>query len=1132
MSDLNGIGHDKAHVHGIEHKNGGGDDIAANLHTQFASSTPGHHRDMTKKLLRKVDIHLLPLLILINLSQARLGTLEADLGMHGTDFNLATSILFVGYLLMQLPSNLLITRLRPSWYLGTAMTIWGTISASQAAVHSFGALIACRFFLGFAEAPFFPGAVLLMSSWYTRNELAHRIAWFYAGSSLANAFGGLLGAGVLGNLSGAHGIAGWRWLFIIEGVITIGVATTSIFVLPDYPATTKWLSDEEKAYAQWRLVDDIGEADNGGASSIKDGVKLALKDPRLYLFTVLQHTSLLSQSFQYFFPTIVKTLGYGNIETLLITAPVWIGTFLVSLVVTYTSGKYRDRSIHIICLMLVSVVGNIIVVSSLNTVYPSSDGPRYLPGGSATAAVALLVAITAMVVEVRVISIFERREKAGGTWIYDADPQPPLAVHPGALPTQLDPPLSLPDHLPAILPPSQQERYAKTPVYDSLTTNVPDIAMSFSDERFAYGPFAPHYVPRQYVENYFSTHGVDKLLVLNTTVEDVSKLPSKSSEDAEKWKLTLRKYDSARHVDIWWEEVFDAVILANGHYSIPYVPHVTGLENYIEKFPGRVVHSKYYRSPLVYSDQKVLVIGNSASGHDLSLELISTAQLPVYQSRRSKSRWDGKEPPPGIAWRPIITEYRLDGRIIFEDGTYLDDIDKVIYATGYKASFPFWNSKANGRPLWDFKAEKLINNYWHTFFQDFKTLAVVGMPRALSFRSWEYQATALARVFSNRNSVPLPGIEEQKKWEHERAERSRREQKKFHSVDWEHGETKEWLDGFFQIAGLGTIQGDGRIPPVLSRDLIWALEHIKKYPEPESDDNGEERNVAAEAVYKQYRAPHSGRAAFVVAAVSRCIYGAESLPSKFEVGKSITLVLHRAVLHSVAGVAVCSSWTRPIWRLAADAVESQLPDRRASPALGRRHATKRQAVEPPKLSVVKTQDVQKAKFSYGKPLDGVELSIAEASAEARREAPVDWLAATEKDLEQDIDTSKKELELIKSLLEDIDQKLQTERKPSRKLRDHKILMSACREHSDSMIQVRRERLRQVKFWLGSRDMGRSVPAEAPAEWLAVDIEWRRWLSEQAAARSSVSPIEDADDVAWRILGPLPQILAAYTELES
>jgi len=79
--------------------------------------------------------------------------------MTGTDFNLATSILFVGYLLMQLPSNLLLTRVRPALYLGIAMAIWGVISTAQAACHSFGDLIAARFFLGFAEAPFFPGAV-------------------------------------------------------------------------------------------------------------------------------------------------------------------------------------------------------------------------------------------------------------------------------------------------------------------------------------------------------------------------------------------------------------------------------------------------------------------------------------------------------------------------------------------------------------------------------------------------------------------------------------------------------------------------------------------------------------------------------------------------------------------------------------------------------------------------------------------------------------------------------------------------------------------------------------------------------------------------------------------------------------
>ncbi|KAI1780774.1 putative MFS transporter [Hypoxylon cercidicola] len=432
------------------------------LFRQFTAASTEWHAGMTKKLMKKVDYHLLPMLILMymlnfldrnNLAQARLGTLEEDLHMTGTDFNLATGILFVGYIVMQLPSNLLLTRVKPSTHLGICMAIWGVISTAQAATRTFPELVVCRFFLGFAEAPYFPGAIFLMSSWYTRSELALRIAWFYCGHSIANAFGGLLGAGVLGNLSGAHGISGWRWLFIIEGSITIFSAICSVFILPNYPATTPWLTAEERAYAQWRLVRDAGSADEADASSVKEGVLLALRDPRLYLFTLLQHCSLLSQTFQYFFPTILQTLGYGSIETLLLTVPVWVLTFLASLAVTYTSGRCADRSIHVVCLIAVSAAGNILVVSTLNTsarffalfllplgavpayqiilawiagsfprplvkrsacisignmigntaniygtyMYPSSQGPRYLPGGAATAADCLLVALLAIV---------------------------------------------------------------------------------------------------------------------------------------------------------------------------------------------------------------------------------------------------------------------------------------------------------------------------------------------------------------------------------------------------------------------------------------------------------------------------------------------------------------------------------------------------------------------------------------------------------------------------------------------------------------------------------------------------------------------------------------------------------------
>ncbi|KAH0592438.1 hypothetical protein MHUMG1_09824 [Metarhizium humberi] len=389
-----------------------------------------------------------------------------------------------------------------------------------------------------------------------------------------------------------------------------------------------------------------------------------------------------------------------------------------------------------------------------------------------------------------------------------------------------------------------------------LTTNVPDIAMCFSDSRFAYGPFVPHYVARQYVENYFAIHQTDSLLELNTTVEDLSSVSLPAPSAARGWKLTLRKHDATRNLDVWREEFYDAVVLANGHYSVPYVriqlapkhveargkltqrqvPQVPGLEAYMAKFPGRVSHSKFYRSPLLYEHKRVIVVGNSASGHDVAADLVSAAQHPVYVSRRSKSKWDGDEPPPGISWKPTIREFQPDGRVVFADDTYLDNVDAVIYCTGYKASFPFWNEKANKQPLWDYKADRLVKSYRHTFFRDYPNLGIVGLPRTLTFRSFEYQAIALARLWSNRNSIPLPSREEQEAWEVQQAEKTRARGVKFHDVPWENGETAEYLGYLFDIAGLGTLSGEGRIPPALGRDLVWAIENIHKYPEHSARD--------------------------------------------------------------------------------------------------------------------------------------------------------------------------------------------------------------------------------------------------------------------------------------------------------
>ncbi|KAF5005095.1 hypothetical protein FDECE_8415 [Fusarium decemcellulare] len=440
---------------------------------RFDNESEEWRQDFDKKLLRKVDLRLMPTLVIMyllnfldrsNLAQARQGTLEEDLGMSGTDFNLATSIFFVGYLLMQLPSNLILTRLRPSLYLSFSCCMWGVVSTCNAAADSFTHLVVIRFFLGFVEAPFFPGAVFLMSSWYTRAELTRRIAWLYAGNALANMFGGLLGAAILGSLEGARGHAGWRWLFIIEGVIAIAFAIVASFILPNYPHTTKWLTEEEQAFAAWRLKQDINEHDTYGEQNVWSGVKLAVRDYRLYVFILMQHVSLVSQTFQYFFPTIVGTLGYGRIVTLWLTAPVWFATFLLSVCVTLSSAKTNDRSLHIICLMLMAAVGNAIatgttavgarffamflmpmgavssyqiivswvansfprplvkrsaVIAICNMIgntatiygsymYPSDTGPQYIPGGSANAAMCVLVAILAFVI--RLLLKWENRK--------------------------------------------------------------------------------------------------------------------------------------------------------------------------------------------------------------------------------------------------------------------------------------------------------------------------------------------------------------------------------------------------------------------------------------------------------------------------------------------------------------------------------------------------------------------------------------------------------------------------------------------------------------------------------------------------------------------------------------------------
>jgi MFS family permease len=221
------------------------------------------------------------------IAQARLNGLEDDLGMTGVEFNTTVSILFVGYVLMQIPSNILITQIKPAAYMSSWMVIWAIVSGCTGAVQNYAGLVACRFFLGITESPFYPGAIYVLSIWYTRREVAARVAVLYSAQILATGFTGLIAAGVFAGLDGTQGLAGWRWLFILEGIFTFAIGVMGFWSLPNTPLTTRWLSQEEGELAHSRMEIDRVESSPQDVTSL-DGLKQAVRDPRAWLFSLMQ----------------------------------------------------------------------------------------------------------------------------------------------------------------------------------------------------------------------------------------------------------------------------------------------------------------------------------------------------------------------------------------------------------------------------------------------------------------------------------------------------------------------------------------------------------------------------------------------------------------------------------------------------------------------------------------------------------------------------------------------------------------------------------------------------------------------------------------------------------------------------
>lgn len=162
--------------------------------------------------------------------------LEEDLGMKGLDYNLALALFFPFYVIAEIPSNMLMKRLRPSVWLTIIMVSWGLITTFMGLVQNLGGLIACRIFLGIAEGGLFPGVSYFITMWYRRHECGFRIALFFSAATAAGAFGGLLARGIA-EMDGVGNRAGWSWIFILEGLLTLIVSGFSSSFVHDYPAS-------------------------------------------------------------------------------------------------------------------------------------------------------------------------------------------------------------------------------------------------------------------------------------------------------------------------------------------------------------------------------------------------------------------------------------------------------------------------------------------------------------------------------------------------------------------------------------------------------------------------------------------------------------------------------------------------------------------------------------------------------------------------------------------------------------------------------------------------------------------------------------------------------------------------------
>jgi MFS family permease len=305
--------------------------------------------DFEARTYKKVDARLIPFLFLcyilayldrVNVGFAKLEMVK-DLGMSDAAFALGAGVFFIGYFFFEVPSNILLKKLGARVWIARIMITWGVISGCMMFVRSAWAFYVMRFILGLAEAGFFPGIIFYLTLWYPSRLRSTRTALFVAAIAVAGVVGNPISGAIMDALSGAAGLAGWQWLFLMEGIPSVVVGVWVLFYLDDSIRQAKWLTADEKAL----LAENVDAEDR---YKTEHRVADAFKSGKVWALCVIYFTLMIGlYGISFWLPTIVSAFGVkGYLGVGLITAIPYAVAVVGMIVLSRSSDRTGERRLH------------------------------------------------------------------------------------------------------------------------------------------------------------------------------------------------------------------------------------------------------------------------------------------------------------------------------------------------------------------------------------------------------------------------------------------------------------------------------------------------------------------------------------------------------------------------------------------------------------------------------------------------------------------------------------------------------------------------------------------------------------------------------------------------------------------